>query len=178
MKVKIVQKGYEHFTGQIGITMFENAVSVDDVSYREACALAAIFSVRDAETGKEIGAIERERAVWDNANIPIPPSLKTASQKKVDAGTLKKPDDSENLGDETGGDDQGQAGGDGENGESGTGGEDQTGDEFTAYTREALEALADEGGIAAIREVGAKFGVKGTSIARLIDEILAAQGAN
>lgn len=43
------------------------------------------------------------------------------------------------------------------------------------YTKERLEELADKGGIAALREIGGKLDVRGTSIAKLIDGILAAQ---
>lgn len=43
------------------------------------------------------------------------------------------------------------------------------------FTRESLEALADKGGIKAVREVGVKFGVTGKSLVGLIDDILEAQ---
>lgn len=43
------------------------------------------------------------------------------------------------------------------------------------YSREQLEALADKEGIAGLREVAETFGVKGTSIVGLIQEILDAQ---
>ena len=44
-----------------------------------------------------------------------------------------------------------------------------------AYTREALESVADNEGIAGLRKIGDEFGVKSTSIHDLIDKILAAQ---
>lgn len=43
------------------------------------------------------------------------------------------------------------------------------------YSREKLEQIADEKGIAGLREIGDSWGVKATSIAKLIDEILEAQ---
>lgn len=43
------------------------------------------------------------------------------------------------------------------------------------YTQEALEKIAEEGGIKAIRKVADKFGVKGVQITHLIEEILKAQ---
>lgn len=43
------------------------------------------------------------------------------------------------------------------------------------YTQESLEAIADKGGIAGLREIADPLGVKGTSIAKLIEGILAAQ---
>lgn len=36
MKLKLVQQGYEGFTGLLGVTMFDNGVSVSDVPGREA----------------------------------------------------------------------------------------------------------------------------------------------
>lgn len=45
----------------------------------------------------------------------------------------------------------------------------------TVYTEEMLAKIADEKGIAGIREVGDQFGVKGTSIVGLIAAILKAQ---
>jgi hypothetical protein len=46
------------------------------------------------------------------------------------------------------------------------------------YTREALEQIADDGGIIALREIGNPLGVRANSIRALIASILEAQGAN
>lgn len=46
-----------------------------------------------------------------------------------------------------------------------------------AYTREELEKIADKDGIAGLRDIAAKFGVKGRGIVELIDEIMAKQVA-
>jgi hypothetical protein len=43
------------------------------------------------------------------------------------------------------------------------------------YNREKLEAIAEEGGIKAIREIAAKFDVKGVEISKIIDEVIEAQ---
>lgn len=43
------------------------------------------------------------------------------------------------------------------------------------YTRQSLEAIADERGIAGLREICDKLGIKGTSIAGLIDGVIASQ---
>lgn len=43
------------------------------------------------------------------------------------------------------------------------------------HTRESLGALADQGGIKAVREIGVKFGVTNKSLVGLIDDILEAQ---
>lgn len=46
----------------------------------------------------------------------------------------------------------------------------------TKYTKEALEKIADTDGIAGLRALGEKYGVKGRGIVELITEILKAQG--
>lgn len=51
----------------------------------------------------------------------------------------------------------------------------ETGANANAYTREALEGIADSEGIAGLRKIGDEFNVKSTSIHDLIDKILAAQ---
>ena len=48
--------------------------------------------------------------------------------------------------------------------------------ETDKYTREQLEQIADEHGIAGLREIGEKYGIKGRGIVELINEILKAQG--
>lgn len=45
----------------------------------------------------------------------------------------------------------------------------------TTYTREELEGVADKAGIKGLREIAKPFGVKGTSIKELIDEVLKEQ---
>lgn len=46
----------------------------------------------------------------------------------------------------------------------------------TEYDRASLETIADQGGIAGLRTIGDKLGVKDQSIAGLIDKILGVQG--
>ena len=45
------------------------------------------------------------------------------------------------------------------------------------YNREKLEAIAEEGGIKAIRKIADEFDVKGVEISKMIDEIVEAQKA-
>lgn len=49
-------------------------------------------------------------------------------------------------------------------------------DEIIRYTRAELEAVADDGGIAGLRDIGNRFDVKATSIEKMIDAILAVAG--
>lgn len=45
------------------------------------------------------------------------------------------------------------------------------------YDRDRLEEIASEGGIKAVREIAAKFNVKGVEISKMIDGIIEAQKA-
>jgi hypothetical protein len=47
-------------------------------------------------------------------------------------------------------------------------------EKFVSYTREELEDIADTGGIAGLREIAEPMGIKGNSIAKLIDDIFEA----
>ncbi|EMP6325878.1 hypothetical protein RPT39_001444, partial [Acinetobacter baumannii] len=49
--------------------------------------------------------------------------------------------------------------------------------ESKKYTREELEAIAEEGGLAGLRAVATEVGVKGGSIVVLIERILEVAGA-
>lgn len=57
MKLKIVEPGWATFTGQLGWTDFENAVSVNEVSRAEAQHLAAIVQIEEINvaTGESTG---------------------------------------------------------------------------------------------------------------------------
>lgn len=48
--------------------------------------------------------------------------------------------------------------------------------EKTRYTKESLEAIADQSGIGGLRVIAEQYGVKGRGIVELITEILKAQG--
>ena len=43
------------------------------------------------------------------------------------------------------------------------------------YSKDALEVIASEGGIKAVREIAKEYGVKGVEINKMIDDIVAAQ---
>ena len=43
MKLKITQKGFENYTGQMGMVLFKDGLSVNDVPERVALRLAALF---------------------------------------------------------------------------------------------------------------------------------------
>jgi len=131
VKIKITVKGYEHFNGMFGAVQFENGVSVDHVSQREADQIAAVVTVvtLDGEDDKLIGnRYNASKGLQAEASTPAIASVESPKPaKKVE------------------------------------------------YTFEQLSEIADKRGIAGLREIGEKYGVRSNSIQGLIKEIQEAQ---
>lgn len=74
MKLRLTQKHYEAYTGQMGVVFFENGLSTDDVSTLDATRMAAVLGC-EWEDGKpaNIGQI-----YLDNMNT-APPSAETVA---------------------------------------------------------------------------------------------------
>lgn len=51
MKVKITQGGWQTFCGHLGQVLFENGVSVEDISKGDAAFLAGILQIEEVGTG-------------------------------------------------------------------------------------------------------------------------------
>ncbi|WP_323016472.1 hypothetical protein [Castellaniella sp.] len=83
MKLKIIERGYENFSGLLGITFFTDAVSDDDVNHKEAVLLASLVRVADAETGQPVSAFDQERAVWNTAVSQPAPLQPARTQPKA-----------------------------------------------------------------------------------------------
>lgn len=127
MKLKLLQPGYEGFTGLLGVTFFENGVSVDSVPLREARNIAISISCQ-YEDGSDPNPAQ---GLLNNMDL----------EAKVTApGEFEQPPVEKQL--------------------------------LPVVTEAELEAIADKGGIKALREVAVTYGVKGTSIAEIIREIL------
>jgi hypothetical protein len=146
MKIRIDEVGYDKLTGPFGIVEFKDGVSVDDVSRTEINLLSTMVRIVDAETGVPLGMLYDYDAVVDKPAQIIAP-LQT--KEEADAAALK----------EAGGKPAAPA----KKAE-------------LKYAQADLEAIADQKGIAGLREIGDTFGAKGTSIAGLIEAILNAQG--
>lgn len=129
-KLKIVEPGWETYTGFLSSTEFVNGESVDHTSQREARRLAASIQIIDIETGKSPST---SQALLDMKDDPAPVATLVNEPASSEPSAPASP-----------------------------------------WTRESLEALADEKGIKGLREIGDQFDVKDTSVAGLIDKILAA----
>lgn len=150
MKLKIIQKGFENYTGQMGMILFKDGVSVDDVKERDALRLSACMACR-----------------WVNdepitiTKVEIEPSAPIGrSAYLVETDGMPKP----------------VAGNDGRTIYV----EDDLTDApikvTRFYSRLELEEIADTKGIKGIREIAAPLGIRGTSINALIDDILNVAG--
>lgn len=74
MKIKIVQAGWEGFTGMFGVVEFVDGVSVNEISRSEAQALAATVSVVTLD-GKDPSAAQQiidlnDKPAEANVNLP------------------------------------------------------------------------------------------------------------
>lgn len=164
MKVKIIERGYVGYTGNLGRINFENAVSVGEVEPREALMLGGYIRLVEVDdAGNEIGPVShaaelvRTRAISAKVVEPLKRGDPNAPSPDAAEQNAPKPVEVPNPMPVV----------------------EQTPEEAArVWNRDELEAVADSKGIKGLREIGAALGVKNTSIPGLIDDILAAQTQN
>ena len=162
MKIKIIQKGYELFTGPFGSVEFANGVSIDHVSRREAERLGSILPIVEInDEGEENGPISIGQTDLDNrdkkAEVKAPLETQETTEGDDDAAETKgEAEDSESDGPEQGV-------------------ENESAERAKIYTEAELEAIADKDGMSGLREIGNKIDAKGNSIDKLIIKILQKQ---
>lgn len=154
MKLRITQPGFESYSGQMGMILFENGISVYDVQERDALRLSALF-----------GCEWEDKSNVTITRVEVEPSAPVGRETFI-AQTDGKP---ERVG-----------GNDGETVfyEQTVADGDIPVKVTNRYTRAQLERIADKNGIAGIRDVAGPLGIRGTSINGLIEEILAVAGEN
>lgn len=150
MIIKIVEPGYENFTGEMGVMMFKDAVSVDHVSRADATLLAASIRVIDFETGKHIpdaGEDVNDRHIHvAPVTFPTLAEIRAAERAAQDGSAPAQPV------------------------------KVVTEKPKKIYSAEELAKIADTSGIGGLRELADPMGIKGTSIGKIINDILRAQG--
>lgn len=82
MKIRIVQAGYETFTGLLGDVKFEGGVSVRDVSEQQAAYVGAMFII--ARDGEEVGSVEPTKPVVVPEDVPPMVEGKPAEEQPAD----------------------------------------------------------------------------------------------
>ncbi len=147
MRLKLLQAGFEKYTGQMGVTFFENGLSVNEVSEQDARRMAAVMQCETVD-GESMNVAQKlldsmnTPAVVKNVDYPQVGELAAETEAQKNAEPSLAPDSAP----------------------------------APKHTAESLAAVADEHGIAGIREIAEQFSLKGNSIAGLIDAILKAQG--
>jgi hypothetical protein len=150
MKLRLLQAGYGNFDGLLGVTLFKNGISVNDVPAREARTIGMSIKA-EYEGGHDpnpasmlTGALNNKAEQVRNG---LDESLNVETQDSLEE-TIETPEE--------------------------TGSDEDVSDE---YTLEGLEDLASLNGIKSVRDIAKEFGVKGVSINDLIKGILKAQAS-
>lgn len=164
MKVKIVEPGYAGYTGPLGQIEFVDAVSVNDVPTREALWVGGILRIVEVDDeGNELGSVSHadELVRTRHLDMPVTPAMETgdvnepapdteAARVAAELAERSAPDPLPVIP------------------------EAEDAEPAKVYTRAELEAVADDKGIAGLRDIGSPLGAKHTSIPGLIEAILTA----
>lgn len=144
--LRLIQKGYEGYTGPIGSYEFANGVSVSQLVRPDRDRIAAAFECSEFETagGSENLAGVAHRLVAESK-----------AMSEAHEPLARQTDDEKEI----------------ENASAALAGEPMR----QIFTREDLEAVADKKGLAALREVAKPWDVKHRSIPALISLVLTAQ---
>lgn len=152
MKLRITQRGFETYTGQMGMILFKDGLSVYDVAERDALRLSALFGC-EWETGSAVTITK----------VEVEPSAPVGRE------TFLAPTDG--MPARVGGHD----------GETKYVDVDFTGEDIPVrvtrrYSRVELEEIADTHGMSGLREIAGPMGIRSTSIVDIIEKILSVAG--
>lgn len=162
-KIKLTSQGFQNVTGLIGSIEFEDGVSVENISLREAERLGALTSVVDADTGEEL-----------NVGKGVETRLRANDRKTRPSDTTSAPSTKDEESDaDTDKDAQSDAG-ESTDVETDASNESEV-EEPEVYTEAQLGDIADKEGMAGLRKVAEKFDVTDKSVRGLIVKILQAQ---
>lgn len=183
MHIKLIEQGFETMTGFLGEVEFENGTSVENLSRAQVERIAGSLRVETID-GEHVGAahdlLDRTHTAPELVPTPTQAALDIlADQEKTEEelGSLleladKEPlqtGESSNLGDSLA---EGTGEGVGQVVEDPA---TQALVDPSLHTAESLGAVADADGIQGLRDIAEPLNVKGNSIAKLIEGILAAQ---
>lgn len=159
MQVKITDPGFAGFTGHFGTVWFENGVS-EHISSAEAERLGCIVKCETLD-GMNPSATQRMVDI-QNKNLD---QLLAEGKGNVgaDRSQIQTPEGKQTVA---------------KTDQANTTAASQAAPGAKPsldFTRADLEALADKEGIAGLRNIGSQHGVKGRSIAEIIDELMQIQ---
>lgn len=168
IKVRLAAPQWANFTGSMGFgAKFKNGVSIEPLSARHIARIASSTRVVDNETGEQIGPSVTQLDITRRAQAPVIKQAKTLDvvkqEEKAEAEVLAKQAAKEKAEEEAA------------LAEAQAKLEAETDDELVIYSRQELEAIGHNDGVAGLRPIGDKLDVKGRAISDLIDRILEAQ---
>lgn len=145
MKLKMIESGMERYTGNFGGFEFVDGVSVEDIPKNDILRLGAIIAVVDAQNPKQQQSQGQVELENWDKTAQVV-TYQTLADKGAEKGGVERIEEAPKPTRPAGN-----------------------------YTRESLQAIADEKGIKGLREIAGDYGVKGTAIVDLIEAILVAQ---
>lgn len=175
MKIRIVDQGFKTYSGLFGSVMFENGESVDHVPKMEIDRLSSLIRIETVD-GDEVGIL-KSLDEHHSKEAPVLTPAQTEAEAAADAAaasaeTTETPEVPETP-EVTEAPDATTTTAAPESAPAAP----ASAPAATTWTREALEAIADKTGIAGLREIADPLNVKGTSVVKLIEGILATQPA-
>lgn len=186
MKLRLTGRGFENYTGQMGIHYFENGISVYDVLKADALRLAGTIGAEWLDgTPANVGDVYTANLKVEAPLDPKASRTDPMAQAVGFANATQVVGHTQNVAEL-------QFKASGLSAESAKAAPPKVTAEKPKpkpkpkpnhpisnekYTREQLEDIADKSGFVGLREVGNSVGVKAGSINALIDEILAVAGA-
>lgn len=182
-KIKLTGRGYDTFSSYMGTVLFENGVSVDHVSKAEMNRIGALTRIElvneDGSEGEQAGNAA-EMVKMRSQGAPVLKPMKRdgddtdlPTEQRVEDVQIGAPQSETNEVDEAT-QALNEAIASGEEIVEPTN-EEPTSEPAKIYTAKELEEIADKDGMAGLREIGDALEVKDTSIAGLMEKILAKQ---
>lgn len=151
-KIRIAEKGWDHFNDYLGSIKFTNGVSDRPLTEREIQIVGSSLKITPVDSDEQLGPAT-EMILKREDKAPKLEPLKVAKEEKIEEVKVEAEKIAETTDDLL----------------------EQNEAPKTKWTKDDLEILASEKGIQGIREEAAKFGIKGVQIAKLIEQILEAQ---
>jgi len=160
--LRIIQEGFEGFTGMLGEVDFKNGISVEVISKNEAARMAGIMGIVEHDTGRNPS---KTQDLIDDRNKSIREmKLSQMAKIKKDAIMIEKKEAGVKL----------ELQEDGQVIETKPDVPEEVVHSYD-YSIEELTYIADNEGIYGIRDFAAKYDIRGPSIKAIIDSLMAVQ---
>lgn len=159
--LRIIEPGFENYTGDLGDMWFENGVSSDVVSVREAERLACLMAVVVEGSGENPSATQRmvNERTFTIEEMERASKVRASNQAKIDDIKQQAEEKAEKEIEKVLKQDQ------------------QIPVDYD-YTYESLSEIADKSGLKGLRDFAEPYGVRGKSVKHIIDSLLATKEAN